>query len=191
MFLLVLAENTLRIISERYGSGYFQTKGFKDVLLSESTKIGSLEKYDIKRTYRHVDRLYRMGFLRKKRVKRRVMLSTGQTRYRGFEHFYSLSNRGKKYLNYLDNPDAEKKSLLSFRDVADAMQIQYLENLLPERMKGQAARIYRDIFPPKRSISIEQRFPRQDSALILTLRLLVNENRELKRQLSERKASLV
>ncbi len=46
-------------------------------------------------------RLYRMGFLSRKRVPRKVTTKSGKIAHRGFEYRYSLTKQGVKYLRYI------------------------------------------------------------------------------------------
>lgn len=177
--------NALRLVETSFGSSEFQTKNMIEPFQIKSALDGKPERYDIKRTYRHIDRLYRMGFLKKKRVKRKVMLNTGQSRYRGYEHLYSLSNGGKKYLAYLKHGDVNKRPATLF-DHFELRQIEEFQRSLPDDKKDHARERYRLLFPSRRSPSIEQRFPSNKSTdLVWALKQLRRENEKLKEQLSE------
>jgi hypothetical protein len=56
-------------------------------------------------------RLYQMGFLKRKRIKRECTTSRGKTCFRGYEYVYSLSSQGRKYLGYLTNPERQATEL--------------------------------------------------------------------------------
>lgn len=53
---------------------------------------------------RDLDRLYKMGFLGAKRIKRQVSTRKGNKCHRGYKYMYHVTVQGKRYYNYLLNP---------------------------------------------------------------------------------------
>lgn len=53
-------------------------------------------------------KLYFMGFLKRKRVKRDVIASNGKECKKGYCYLYSISSQGWKYLNYIANKSKVK-----------------------------------------------------------------------------------
>jgi hypothetical protein len=74
---------------------YLAAQGFSPALVS---------KYTPKRISNDLDRLYKMGFLGARRVKRPVTTKKGTTCYRGYKYNYYVTVQGKRYYNYLLNP---------------------------------------------------------------------------------------
>jgi len=62
-------------------------------------------------------RLYAMGFLKKRKVKRKCRTKNGKTCYRGYEYKYSLSSQGLKYLAYMARGGEEEGELEGLEDL--------------------------------------------------------------------------
>jgi len=62
-------------------------------------------------------RLYAMGFLKKRKVKRKCRTKSGKICYRGYEYKYSLSSQGLKYLAYMARGGEEEEELEGLEDM--------------------------------------------------------------------------
>ncbi len=60
-----------------------------------------LPRFKIKLISNDLRRLYAMGFLKRRRVKRKCKTKKGKICFRGYEYRYSISSQGWKYLEYL------------------------------------------------------------------------------------------
>jgi hypothetical protein len=81
---------------------YLQERGYGPELLA---------KFTVKRISRDLDRLYKMGFLGAKPVKRQATTKNGTKCYRGYKYMYHVTVRGIQYYNYLLNPaEAEQRN---------------------------------------------------------------------------------
>ena len=58
-------------------------------------------KKQIKEVSNDFRRLHQMGFLRRKRVKRRCLSKTGKYCYKGYEYIYTFSVQGRSYLEWM------------------------------------------------------------------------------------------
>ncbi|HEV8387135.1 MAG TPA: hypothetical protein VGQ03_05895 [Nitrososphaera sp.] len=92
-----------------------------------------LRKFSTKRISGDLDRLYRMGFVRRRRVRRKVISRTGIPVFRGFEYRYVINKQGWQYLQYLAKPKVvEKKSIVD--QIQDGIQerlIEHAHNTMP------------------------------------------------------------
>lgn len=60
--------------------------------------------FDKKLISNDLNRLYRMGFLTRRRVKREVQTRVGKSCNRGYKYLYNISKQGKSYTAYLETP---------------------------------------------------------------------------------------
>jgi hypothetical protein len=68
--------------------------------------------FSVKRISGDLDRLYKMGFLTRRRIKRMVYPKCSPQVYRGFTYVYKISKQGWQYLDYLHdlgNPKEKEK----------------------------------------------------------------------------------
>lgn len=77
-------------------------------------------------------RLYAMGFLKRRRVKRKCKTKGGKTCYRGYEYKYSLSSQGLKYLAYMGRGGEEEEELEGLEDLLIKI---ILEKKAPEEIR--------------------------------------------------------
>lgn len=92
----------------------FSARGFSDYLIASlkvRPYIGDYQMFattfSIKRVSGDLDRLYRMGFLSRRRVKRILNLRNSPPVNRGFSYLYKISKQGRQYLDYLSKPKTE------------------------------------------------------------------------------------
>jgi hypothetical protein len=76
-------------------------------------------------------RLYTMGLLKRRRVKRECKTRSGKTCFRGYEYKYSISNQGKSYVEYLINPEAQRRA--ESEDFNDFAVRAIIERKYPEK----------------------------------------------------------
>jgi len=100
-----------------------ESEKFKEdsTMLSEvSTKLISNE----------LGRLYGMGFLKRKRIKRECETKSGKTCFRGYEYVYTISRQGWKYLEFLNNPERQDNEF--FVSFVDSMALDFITKNYPE-----------------------------------------------------------
>jgi hypothetical protein len=97
----------------------FNAKDLSEKLRSHLIQAGDVEGYALlerqfstKRISGDLDRLYRMGFLNRKRVKRVVYPKGSIPCVRGFSYDYRISKQGWQYLDYLAKPRKEQTSII-------------------------------------------------------------------------------
>ena len=94
---------------------------------SDTTQRELLRMFSTKRISGDLDRLYRMGLVRRKRVRRRVISRRGIPVFRGFEYRYVISKQGSQYVKYITKPKvAGKKSILD--QIQDGIQERLIEH---------------------------------------------------------------
>lgn len=100
-----------------YGSGEFTTRDFHGVLMRALEELAAhrpdyasraILRFRTKIISNDLRRLYSMGFLKRRRAKRECRTRGGKVCFRGYEYRYSISSQGRKYLNYLANPEREE-----------------------------------------------------------------------------------
>jgi hypothetical protein len=91
-------------------------------------------------------RLYTMGLLKRRRVKRECKTKSGKTCFRGYEYKYVISNQGKSYLEYLINPEAQRRA--DDEDFMDFAVKAFMERKYPEK-KELALEMYDSLSPKK------------------------------------------
>ncbi len=96
-------------------SAILNTNEISQRLLDLLERRGDTEAYNlfssqfsIKRVSGDLDRLFRMGFLGRKRVKRIIYPKGSLPFVRGFAYDYYISKQGWQYLDYLANPRKEQ-----------------------------------------------------------------------------------
>gem|GEM_PF-2041725 len=73
----------------------------KPVLISHPSFPKIYHRFSRKMISNDLRRLYAMGFLKRRKVKRKSKTKSGKICYRGYEYKYSLSSQGLKYLAYM------------------------------------------------------------------------------------------
>jgi len=99
----------LSIISSTFGRQEFTARELSNVMtnvLINITKYSPrlsifLPRFKTKLISNDLRRLYAMGFLKRRRVKRKCKTKNGKICFRGYEYRYSISSQGWKYLEYL------------------------------------------------------------------------------------------
>ena len=76
-------------------------EAIKPVLISHPSFPKIYHRFSRKMISNDLRRLYAMGFLKRRKVKRKSKTKSGKTCYRGYEYKYSLSSQGLKYLAYM------------------------------------------------------------------------------------------
>lgn len=127
----------LKLLSIDGPSGSFNARGLSDTLLAALRDRASIEDssllsrmFSTKRISGDLDRLYRMGFLKRKRIKRIVNRINSPSIARGFTYVYTISKQGWQYLQYMSNPKLNEQvdpSEWLLRDIADHMHKTYPE----------------------------------------------------------------
>lgn len=149
------------------------------VMFAASLAEDTLQLDGIKKASAHLVRLYRMTFLKRKRVKRIVKARNGKVCHRGFEYRYSLSSQGRKYLKYKANPPPMTERILQL--YVDLRFKQAVEKELDDELKPFAYEISKVLFPKMAWRPVDERFPPQPSSLLLTklLNMIHTKNKQL------------
>jgi DNA-binding MarR family transcriptional regulator len=94
-----------------------------------SSDLASLLRKSVKEVSNDLRRLYRMGFLRRKRTKRFCLSRKGEPCYKGREYIYSFSEQGRRYMVWMKDQ----------RPIEDLAQIKLGEEILsylPEELRN-------------------------------------------------------
>lgn len=108
----------LVILAARYGTKEFDSKMVsRDLLILLGLEDGSRGALRArpKLISNDLRRLYMMGFLRRRKVKRECRTKGGKKCYRGYKYLYRINNQGWRYLVYLTS--GKKEELKVFKDV--------------------------------------------------------------------------
>jgi hypothetical protein len=111
-------KQVLRLLESNFGEQGFKTRDVQSAIQRSIRDSGNfIEDQTMRSTVstksisNELRRLYQMGFLKRKRIKRECTTSRGKTCFRGYEYVYSLSSQGRKYLGYLTNPERQATEL--------------------------------------------------------------------------------
>ena len=102
----------LCLIADIFGDREFTAKELSNIMLKSVSDLAKypllfprflpfLQRFRTKLISNDLRRLYAMGFLKRRRVKRLCRTKSGKTCFRGYEYRYSISSQGWKYLRYL------------------------------------------------------------------------------------------
>jgi len=155
----------LNLLANAFKDREFTARDVHDLLIKPLFKLApdrpdlvfkSLLRYRTKLISNDLRRLYFMGFLKRRRVKRRCRTKSGKICFRGYEYRYSISSQGWKYLKYLaggqrEDGDEDAKGLI------DILVRQWIEETAPEDMKKSLWEFYKTPFNEKRGF---KRFPK-------------------------------
>ena len=157
--------------------------------VNSSNQVSARWTFSIKSFSDHLDRLFRMKFLKRKRVKRQVRTKRGVLCNKGFKYVYRVSPQGWKYVTeFLANPESAmtKREQRTNHDFLDRALVEYARNVLPDSLKPHAWRICHLLFSATPTRSIDQRFPIQkDLNTIAILSILVKERLALSQKVAE------
>jgi hypothetical protein len=128
----------LQILGSNFGKQGFKARDIShSVIISPITESERfkedptmLSKVSTKSISNELRRLYLMGFLKRKRIKRECETKSGKTCFRGYEYVYSISRQGWKYLDYLKNPERQDNE--SFVSFVDRMALDFITEKFPE-----------------------------------------------------------
>ena len=81
-------------------------------------------------------RLYFMGFLKRRRVKRACLSKKGKVCFKGYQYEYSLSKQGLSYINYMMNKERYDIESCTKAAVRGALR-SYLEEFIGRISKGE------------------------------------------------------
>ena len=173
-----------------FGAGaIFDTKGVSEMLISaeffpaKPPHFSLLPKlYSPKRISGDLDRLYRMGFLNRKR-RLRLVSQRASTCFRGFKYDYRISKQGWQYLKYLEKGRVDPRSA----EVDERIRIHNTDQMherLPEPLAEDVERIiYTQHYTDR---GRHNRFPRlQRDELLLSLELCRNRVRRKQKQIEK------
>lgn len=129
----------LTIIYILFGRRDFTSRELSDCIRKAIAPITKLHPYFERLNLRvsrklisnDLRRLYGMGFLKKRRVKRKCRTKNGKICYKGYEYKYSLSSQGLKYLEYLGRGGEEEE----IEEVTDLIVKVILEKKAPEEIR--------------------------------------------------------
>ena len=123
-------------------------------------------------------RLYRMGFLKYKRVKRSVKTRSGKECFRGYMYQYSVSSQGRNYLEYLLNEDGYESE--NWLKAASEVSFKKLEQIIDanydEPWRSRFKEILKEIFRNR-----NPRFRRKHEILLKSLEIKEKEIKNDKR----------
>jgi len=127
----------LTLIYAHFGTGEFTSRELSDrlreviapdfikpVLMSHPSFPRIYLRFGRKLISNDLRRLYAMGFLKKRKVKRKCKTKGGKTCYRGYEYKYSLSSQGLKYLAYMARGGEEEEELEGLEDLIVKIMIE-------------------------------------------------------------------
>jgi len=153
-------------------------------------------KKPVKEISNDLRRMHRMGFLRRKRVKRLCFLKNGQSCYKGYEYIYVISKQGKNYLKWM----REKRSIENLayiklqKEIADYLP-QELQNRILQKVSFRSLSKYKgpnrhfrlidnELFFITNTISENQKLAKANLNLIQDYLSLFKENIRLKSRLN-------
>lgn len=113
-----------------------------------------------------------MGFLLRRRIKRRIMTGRGPT-FRGYKYVYRISKQGRQYLRFLDSPpDRLSKAIYRPKRFEDQLGLELLRQKLPPNEKLYAEEMHRALFDNYLPIGRYKRFPRKkaDTGLVVLIK---------------------
>jgi hypothetical protein len=126
----------LRLLESNFGEQGFKARDAQSVIQRSIRDSGNfIEDQTMRSTVstksisNELRRLYQMGFLKRKRIKRECTTNRGKTCYRGYEYVYSLSSQGRKYLGYLTNQERQTTELRV--SLADRLILEDITKKLP------------------------------------------------------------
>jgi len=128
----------LSMIAIIFGTREFTSRELSDRLRAEIGHTATVNPHSTRLYLRSsrklisndLRRLYAMGFLKRKKVKRRCRTKSGKVCFRGYEYRYSISSQGWKYLGYLVRGGEEEENLEGLADVIVKI---FLEKKVPEK----------------------------------------------------------
>ena len=179
----------LQLLEKSFGTANFDTKAAAVALTSgiNQTTAPNLLTQELSRsllkTYSNdLNRLYRMRFLKRKRVKRQVITRTGKRCNRGVAYVFSIGRQGHSYCKWL-RTDPQSRSARSKGKFIDRILIESLRNRLPVDEAPFAEKIYCGLIPSAITKSVHMRFPERyiDPAFTFLLQKRNKENREMKK----------
>lgn len=91
-------------------------------------------------------RLYSMGLLKRRRVKRQCKTNSGKVCFRGYEYKYSISSQGWKYIGYLYFGKQEEDFKKAFDIIIMMKYIRYIRKKVPEDMQDIAWELHKLYF---------------------------------------------
>ena len=115
----------------------------------------------------YLDRLFKMGFLRRRSVARVVTTRSGKKCNRGFKYVYSFSRQGLRYLEHMTNP--KQARALYGQTPADIYSTERLREILPDNLKHDAARINFAMFRGFNGGGRYRRFPLKEHPILAML----------------------
>ncbi|MCD6101419.1 MAG: hypothetical protein J7K33_12670 [Candidatus Marinimicrobia bacterium] len=101
-------EFTSRELSDRLRGG-IMSEPIKSVVMLHPSSPKIYRRFSRKMISNDLRRLYAMGFLKRRKVKRKCRTKSGKICYRGYEYKYSLSSQGLKYLVYMARGGEEEE----------------------------------------------------------------------------------
>ena len=107
-------------------------------------------------------RLYAMGFLKRRRVKRLCKTKTGKMGFKGYEYKYSLSSQGRKYIEWMMNGERDFE-IENFRDL---LFMAAIKNRYPEDKQELAWKIHKIYFGDRKGF---KRFSTSKNALLIKI----------------------
>ena len=155
----------------------------------DSRIYASFTGLPVKLASNELRRLYRMGLLEYRRVKRPVKTRSGKECFRGYMYQYSVSRQGKNYLKYLLNEDEyefENWLKSSFEVYLFKKLEQYIDAKYDEPWRSRLKEIFKEIFRKR-----NPRFRRKHEILLKSLEIKEKEIknderiRELEKKLEE------
>ena len=145
----------------------------------DSRVYASFTGLPVKLASNELRRLYRMGLLEYRRVKRSVKTRSGKECFRGYMYQYSVSRQGRNYLKYLLNEDeygSENWLKSSLEVYLFKMLEQYLDARYDEPLRSRLKEIFKEIFRKR-----NPRFRRKHEILLKSLEIKEKEIKNNKR----------
>lgn len=130
-------KSMLQILAAYGPSAQFSTKELSDKLSKFLAKRRDFDndhffytrQFSTKRVSGDLDRLYRMGFLNRKRARRVLFSEKPLGRLRGFMYVYRVSAQGWQYIDYMRKPERGKRPTVE--DVTLGLIADDMHRMLP------------------------------------------------------------
>jgi len=136
----------LSIMAIIFRDGEFTARDLSDrmreathvIALNSPQALEFLQRFRTKLISNDLRRLYAMGFLKRRRVKRECRTKSGKVCFRGYEYRYSISSQGWKYLRYLQEGREE-----DVKKLEDLLTMLFIKKKIPEDRQDLAWEFYR------------------------------------------------
>jgi len=179
-----------------------ELKNLKEHHLDKGFTSASTARYfgkQIKEVSNDFRRLHKMGFLKRKRVKRRCLSKTGKYCYKGYEYIYTFSVQGRRYLEWMrvQKPVEDLACMILNKEILGHLPQELQKRLLIQatvrssyRYKGPSRRLMlfdNEAIPIAITLLENQKLKNENSELYKEKLRLSEKNTNLKDEVSDLK----